>query len=310
MIYTVTLNPAADKTAQVPNFSIDAVNRIEELRQDAGGKGINVSKVVAALGGETEALCLLAGNAGRWIQDQLESLRIAYDPFEVAGETRTNLKLVDPIRGTHTDINEPGPTVTREALAEVLSALESKVTADDVVVLAGSLPAGASPATYASWVDELGRRGCRTYLDADGEALRLGVEARPSFIKPNLPELSELCGRRFQDNADVARTARDLVADGISRVVVSLGSEGALFVSEAGAWLARAPKVTVGSTVGSGDSVVAAIAYSEQVGLAEEGTMRLSMACGAANAMQSGTQAAPRELVDSLVSDVVIEQVL
>ena len=116
MIYTVTLNPALDKTIYVDNFSLDEVNRVLALREDPGGKGINVTKVVEALGGSSEALALLGGSVGARIQQMLDAAHIKLHAFQVAGETRTNTKVVDEVRHTNTDINEPGPTVSEADL--------------------------------------------------------------------------------------------------------------------------------------------------------------------------------------------------
>lgn len=306
MIYTVTLNPALDKTAQVPGLKVDEVNRITELRSDAGGKGINVSKVIAKLGGSSEAVAILGGNTGAWISGALRDAGIRVKAFEAQGETRTNLKVVDPVGGTHTDINEPGPLVTDEMVARLLDVLLEEVSEGDIVVLSGSLPRGASADTYAAWTRALRAEGVKVFLDADGEALRRGLEARPYFTKPNDHELSGLVGRELDTVEDVVDAARELVAKGVGRVVVSMGGKGAVFVTPEGAWLAGSVKVPVGSTVGAGDSVVAALAFAEAEGMGMEDSMRLAMATGAANVMESGTQAAERSVVDSLVDRVEI----
>lgn len=140
-IYTVTLNPALDKTVRIPNFTVDQVNRITWLRQDAGGKGINVSKVIAKLGGESTAIAVLAGQTGQWIANALDENNIKVQAIAVPGETRTNLKVVDAERGTNTDINEPGPEVTDSVLEQALVDVITKTSAGDIVVLSGSLPA-------------------------------------------------------------------------------------------------------------------------------------------------------------------------
>ena len=143
MIYTVTLNPALDKTARVNGFAIDSVNRVAECRQDPGGKGINVSKVVISLGGESRALAVLGGTTGKAVAAALEGLAIPCWAFDVPGETRTNLKIVDPVNDTHTDVNEPGPQVTEDILANVLRYLVAGLHAGDIAVLSGRLPPGA-----------------------------------------------------------------------------------------------------------------------------------------------------------------------
>lgn len=307
MIYTVTLNPALDKTATVGRFAVDEVNRISELREDPGGKGVNVSKVIAKLGGTSRAVALLGGSTGERIAGMLEAQGIDVWAFEAAGETRTNLKVVDPELDTHTDINEPGPVASVAQLDAMREALAGQVAPGDIVVLSGSLPKGAPVATYAAWARTFSEGGAKVFLDADGDALTRGLDARPYLVKPNDAELSRLCGRRLGDEAEVAEEARELVSRGVGRVVVSMGGAGAVVVDGERVLLARSPKVPVGSTVGAGDSVVAALAFAEERGMSLEDAARLAMATGAANVMQSGTQAAERAQVDALLDRVSVE---
>lgn len=309
MIYTVTLNPALDKTVTIPRFALDSVNRISELREDPGGKGINVSKVIAKLGGSSRAIALLGGAVGEKIGRALEGMGIDVWAFEANGETRTNTKVVDPVLDTHTDINEPGPEATLALLDGMLASLADAIQEGDIVVLSGSLPKGAPVATYETWCRTCSGAGAKVFLDADGDALSHGLKALPYLAKPNDAELSRICGRELKDVAAIASEARAIMERGVSRVVVSMGGAGALFAENGRTLLAHSPKVPVGSTVGAGDSVVAALAFAEERGMTLEETARLSMATGAANVMQSGTQAAERELVDSLLDKVSLEEV-
>lgn len=308
MIYTVTLNPALDKTATVPGLTVDSVNRIRDLREDPGGKGINVSKVIAKLGGTSRAVALLGGSVGEKIKAMLAEQGIDVWAFEAMGETRTNLKVVDPELGTHTDINEPGPEAGVAQLDAMLSALVGAIAADDVVVLSGSLPAGAPVGTYDAWCRACAGAGALVFLDADGEALARGLDACPFLAKPNDAELSRLCGHALETEAQVADEARRLVRGGVGRVVVSMGGAGAVVADGERVLLARSPRVKVGSTVGAGDSVVAALAYAQERGMDLEDAVRLAMATGAANVMQTGTQAAERSLVDELLPRVTLER--
>lgn len=303
-IYTVTLNPALDKTVRIPNFTVDQVNRITWLRQDAGGKGINVSKVIAKLGGESTAIAVLAGQTGQWIANALDENNIKVQAIAVPGETRTNLKVVDAERGTNTDINEPGPEVTDSVLEQALVDVISKTSAGDIVVLSGSLPRGASIDTYGRWTHALRDAGLKVYLDADGAALSAGLEQKPYFTKPNDHELSAMLGRELVDVDAIATAASEIVASGIDTVCVSMGGNGAVYATIDEVWYASPVKVKVGSTVGAGDSVVAAFAFADAQGLSTEDALRLAMATGAANVMESGTQAAERSVVDSLIKKV------
>jgi 1-phosphofructokinase len=304
VIYTVTLNPALDKTAYIPNFTVNTVNRMSKLRIDPGGKGINVSKVISKLGGKSIAIALLGGATGSYILSALKGQGIECKPFEIGSETRTNLKVVDPKLNTHTDINEPGPCVKEQDLNSVLKALTSHLKGNDIVVLSGSLPRDAPVNTYATWTRACKEAGAKVFLDADGDKLAKGIEASPYLIKPNEIELGALLGRTLDTDSKVMEAAHELVARGIKNVVVSMGANGAIFATKEQAFKAQALKVPVGSTVGAGDSVVAALAYAESNDLPVEDTIRLAMATGAANVMQSGTQAAERSAINKLIDHV------
>ena len=309
MIITVTLNPALDKTVEIPDFSLDAVNRITAMRTDPGGKGLNVSKVIAKLGGTSTVVGVLGGTTGRRIADAMDALGIACQFTFVDGETRTNLKVIDPARHTNTDLNEPGLTVDQETLDHMRDALVAAIRPGDIVVLSGSLPKGAPVDTYGSWTAACRTAGARVFLDADGEPPAHGLAAKPYLAKAHNHELSRLTGRALETADDLLAAARTLIADGVERVVVSMGGDGALFVSADGAYRAEGLRVPVGSTVGAGDSMVAALAYAAEQGMADADTVRLAVATSAANVMCSGSQAAERSAVDELLPHVVFHEI-
>lgn len=304
MIYTVTLNPALDKTVEIPGMALDTVNRITEIRTDPGGKGINVSKVIAKLGGESCAVGILGGGSGKMLEKLLEGEPFATRFRFVEGQTRTNLKIIDREGHTNTDINEPGLTVTDADLDALLHELLAELRPGDIVILAGSLPKGAPQDTYRTWTAACKKAGARVFLDADGALLAEGLKAAPYLIKPNDDELSRLAGKKLETLEELTAEGRRLLERGIERVVISLGGRGALYLRKGSTIYAEGLKVPVGSTVGAGDSVVAALAYAEAQGLSEEEAVRLSTAAGAANVMCSGTQAAEREAVEALLPRV------
>lgn len=304
MIYTVTLNPALDKTVEIPGMALDTVNRITEMRTDPGGKGINVSKVIAKLGGESCAAGILGGGSGKMLEKLLEGENFTTRFRFVEGQTRTNLKIIDREGHTNTDINEPGLTVTDADLDALLHELLAELRPGDIVVLAGSLPKGAPQDTYRTWTAACKKAGARVFLDADGALLAEGIKAAPYLIKPNDDELSRLAGKKLETLEELTAEGRKLLERGIERVVISLGGRGALYLRKGSTIYAEGLKVPVGSTVGAGDSVVAALAYAEAQGLSEEEAVRLSTAAGAANVMCSGTQAAEREAVEALLPKV------
>lgn len=306
MIYTVTLNPALDKTVEILSFTVDSVNRITQMRTDPGGKGINVSKVIGKLGSKSIATGILGGATGRAIQSALENMGLESSFHFAEGETRTNLKVVDPTCHTNTDINEPGLTVSEDLLNNLLNELLAKLGGEDIVVLSGSLPKGAPKNTYYTWVKACRETKAKVILDADGELLKAGLEAGPYLIKPNNHELSGLLGEKLETPKELERAARSLMDQyGIAKIVVSMGGEGALYVTGDATVYAEGLKVPVGSTVGAGDSVVAALAVAEEAGMSLEEAVRLSTATGAANVMCSGTQAAEYEVIEGLIPKVV-----
>ena len=220
MIYTVTLNPALDKTVEIPNLALDTVNRITKMRTDPGGKGINVSKVIAKLGGTSKAIGILAGNSGKAIQDALDSEGLAHNFRFVPGETRTNLKVIDPENHTNTDINEPGIEVDAPELTALLYDLLKELKRGDIVVLAGSLPKGAPKDTYYTWVESCKKAGAKVFLDADGELLAEGLKAAPYLVKPNNDELSRMMGRELKTLDELADAGQALIRREIGRAHV------------------------------------------------------------------------------------------
>lgn len=304
MIYTVTLNPALDKTVEIPGLAIDTVNRIAAMRTDPGGKGINVSKVIAKLGGSSVILALLGGSTGRAIADALDEMGLRSELQFVDGETRTNLKVIDPVNHTNTDINEPGIEITPDILDQMLDHLIGLLQPGDIVALSGSLPKGAPGNTYQNWVARCKDAGAKVFLDADGPLLADGILARPYLIKPNNDELSRLVGHTLETVEELTEAAKTLMDSGIEKVVVSMGGRGALYVTRDAVIHADGLKVPVGSTVGAGDSVVAALAVAEARDMTLEEAVCLSTATGAANVMCSGSQAAEYSVIETLIPKV------
>lgn len=307
MIITVTLNPAIDKTVEIDHFALNAVNRVKAMRTDPGGKGINVSKVVAALGGQTVACGLLGGAAGEQIKQALSAYNVSLAFTKAPYETRTNLKIVDRLNRTNTDVNESGAAVTPELLEAVFSTVCARARPGDTVVLAGKNPPGTPDGLLASWVRLFKRQDLRVFVDTVGAPMLRAIEEKPFLIKPNAEELSELFGRPLEGRPALLAAARELNARGVALVVVSLGGDGALFVTSSRALHAHGLKVPVGSTVGAGDSMTASIAFDLERGKSLEDAARCAVAVSAANVMCSGTQPAELSAILPLVPQVELE---
>ena len=309
MIYTVTLNPAIDKTVVIENFGTGSVNRVKSVREDPGGKGINVSKCLQSLGADSVAAMILAGDAGRKLEGMLRKLEIAVLPVWADGESRTNLKIIDPCKKENTDINEPGPAVSTDLLEQLKMAIGGRVRPGDIVILSGSLPAGVDRGLYGEWTAYFRELGACVYLDADGEPMHKGMAAIPYMIKPNNDELAALLGKNSLTLGEMLAEGKRLHDTGIEEIVISLGGDGALFISKDGCYHAEGLSVPVKSTVGAGDSVVAAAAFGQVRNLSREERIRLCVAIGAGSVMQSGTQPPEADLVWELAKQVAIQKV-
>ena len=309
MIITVTLNPALDKTLTIPGFALDAVNRVVSGRLDAGGKGVNVSKVLKSLGIESLATGFLGGATGAMIADALERLQIPSEFVYTAGETRTNLKVFDPKNHTYTDLNEPGAAVSADDLTRLRKKLCDRAAPGDTVLFAGSLPSGVPADVPAAWAAELKARGVLVAVDQDGEALREMIKTRPFFIKPNEHELRELMALPDTEIVTLCSAAWALVRHGVRHVAVSLGEKGALFADADGILLARGPRVEAVSTVGAGDALTAAYLCALERESPREDAARIAIAAATAKVTCPGSSPPAREAVEALIPKIKIQTI-
>lgn len=308
MIITVTMNPAIDKTVEIDQLQAGGLNRIKKVEYDAGGKGINVSKTIRELGGESVATGFLGGNAGKTIESVLKEKGIRCDFVAVEGETRTNTKVFEA-SGAVTELNEPGPVIKPEQLEQLLEKLEGYAKEDALFILAGSIPNGVDKEIYARIIRLVHEKGAKVLLDADGELFRAALPAGPDIIKPNRVELEEYAGFDYRATKEELLTlARKFVKQGIGTVAVSMGKSGAMFVRNGYEAECPALSVKAHSTVGAGDAMVAALAYAWNHKLNDEDTVRLCIATSAGAVTTIGTKPPTREVVDELIPQVVIEK--
>jgi 1-phosphofructokinase len=270
---------------------------------EAGGKGINVSKTISSLGGKSKAYGILAGQSGRFIEESLESMNIPGDFVYVDGETRTNVKISDPVNSMVTDINEPGPVVDMEAIDKLGKKLFGNLGKEDLIVLTGSTPQGVDKEIYRLWIETARAFGIRCVLDADGELLKNGVEAGPFLVKPNIHELERLYGVQTSSVDEVIELAKRLLEKGTELVAVSCGEKGAVFVTDSWVAIVEGISISVKSTVGAGDAMVAALSYGIHQKLKAEEMIKLAVACGTATVMSYGNQPS-KENIDSVMKQV------
>ena len=309
MIITVSMNPAIDKTVEVSRLLPGGLNRILKVEYDAGGKGINVSKTIRELGGESIATGFLGGNAGKTIENVLNERNIQNDFIWVDGETRTNTKVFEE-NGEVTELNEPGPIIGEEQMKKLMNKLEEYADENALFILAGSIPNGVDKHIYAKIIRLVHTKGAKVLLDADGELFRNSLAAGPDMIKPNRVELEEYAGIDYRaSDEEILQMARDLLAKGMKTVAVSMGKSGAMIVREGFEVRCPALSVKAHSTVGAGDAMVAALAYSWDQNLDDEETVRLCMATSAGTITTIGTKPPTKELVDELKKQVILERI-
>lgn len=303
MIYTITLNPALDRTIWIKKVRDDVSNRIIEERSFAGGKSVDVSKVLKNLGVDNIALGFVGGFAGRELEGRLLNDGIQTDFIHVSGETRTNIIIHEKETGKQLAFNARGPEVRPSELMEFVERLE-RLPCSDLVTIGGSLPQGVSTEIYRKIITLVKRCQSTVVLDVDGAALRAGIQARPDVIKPNIHELSELVGRELEGLDEIRAAAREINQQGVRIVLVSMGGRGILLVSQGNEYLAVPPNVEVQSTIGAGDSSVAGFVSGMVRGRSLKECLVYAAAAGTATTLYQGTALAQKEDFERLVPQV------
>lgn len=306
MIYTVTLNPAIDKTVVIDEYKRGKVNRSIYSRKDIGGKGINVSKVLSGFGVESICTGILGEENAGFFLEYLEGLNIKTDFYIIPGENRTNIKIIEKAHGTITDINDKGFKVSDIELEKFLKYFFKLVGEGDLVVLSGSLPAGVGDYIYKTMIDQLRQKSVKVILDADGTSLLKGVEAIPYAIKPNIYELKRIVDVDEKDIESILAGGRYLIGRGIEKVLISLGDQGAIYITNENAYISEGIKVPIKSTVGAGDAMVAGMAYAIEEDYADYNLLRLAVACGTAKVMTEGTRIPDMEIIKAISKDIEI----
>jgi 1-phosphofructokinase len=288
----------------VPGLQPGAVHRARVLREDLGGKGINASRALQALGIASRIVGFAGGAAGQALRAGLLASGFDVSLVEVEGETRRNLTLLDEASGQYTKINEPGPAASARDLAELQARIEELARPGDLWVFCGSLPPGAPSDLYATLVRRVQDLGARAFLDSSGPALRAGLAAGPFAIKPNGEEAAELLGSALEGEGDYYAAARRLQGMGAAVVALTRGAQGLVLATAADLLAAWPPPVTARSPVGAGDAALAGLVWAVADGCDAAETARRAVACGTAAAMQEGTGVGDRALVYNLLEQV------
>jgi 1-phosphofructokinase len=253
MIYTVTLNPSIDFIVRLDHLELGSVNRMTSDDKFAGGKGINVSRILQRLDVDNTATGFIGGFTGRFVEDGLTAEGIKTNFVQVSEDTRINVKIK---ADEETEINGAGPKISDEKLEE-LKAILAGLSSDDTVVFAGSAPSSLGNQVYNTLIPIAKKAGAEVVCDFEGQTLLDSLNYQPLLVKPNNHELADIFGVELNGLEDIEKYAREILAKGAKNVIISMAGDGALLVTPEAAYFAKPIKGTVKNSVGAGDSMVA-----------------------------------------------------
>ena len=291
MITTVTLNASIDKAYYMSNaIENGTVMRVREVRNVAGGKGLNVAKVAHICGEKVKVTGFIGGFNGQWLEAMAANAGLITDFEHVAGETRSCINILDPKFGS-TEYLEPGFEISSEYLSKFLARFPEIIETSSVVTMSGSAPVGVRKNIYGELVRITRESGKHVILDTSGEYLKRALESdtKPNMIKPNKDEIEQITGIKPKTLDDVKDSAIALHKTGVEFVVVSLGSEGALLACDDGVLIGKPPKLEAVNTVGCGDAMTGAFAVAMSRNLRPDEALRYAVAVSAASALSPDT---------------------
>jgi 1-phosphofructokinase family hexose kinase len=306
MIFTVTLNPSLDRTLSVPELNPGAIQRGRLVREDLGGKGVNVSRSLRALGIPSRILGFAGGWSGAALRDGLLAEGFDVSFVQVGAGIRQNITLLDESSGQYTKINELGPEIQTQYVSTLEEQIESLARPGDLWAFCGSLPPGAPADLYARLIERVQKSQALAFLDTSGSALRWGAGARPFSIKVNTDEAGELLAQSLEGDLEISRLAGDLLEGATRLVVLTRGAQGLVLAMGEQKVVAVPPQVHVRSSVGAGDATLAGLLWGVAEKCDPATLARRAVACGTAAAMQEGTGVGEAALVQELLEKIEI----
>ena len=289
MITAICLNPCIDKTVEIDAFTFGGMNRIQSARLDGSGKGVNVAIACRQLGLDSTCLGFLYEDNGKLISQRMGDAGVCVDVLWEPGAVRTNTKLLERASGIITEINEKGMLVSETQMAALRAQVADYATRSSLMVFTGSLPPGCPPDTYRQLMDAAMAQGCKCLLDAEGAVFEQGLASVPFMVKPNQFELEQAVGHILSTQQDILHAAQEIIARGVSVVVVSMGGDGALATNGREAYYAPVLRVQVNSTVGAGDSMVAGLCAAYEANMPFADMLRHGVAAATASVTTTGT---------------------
>lgn len=308
MITTVTLNAAIDKTYHLSSFQAGTVMRTKEESAEAGGKGVNVARVIKQLGLESLATGFVGGNNGAFIEKELDRKGISHDFVHVDGESRLCLNFIDLSNGQSTEILEQGPFIKPDQIVELQGKLLKLAQKSSILIFSGSVPRGVPVSIYAELIRAVRETEAIVFLDTSGESLRSGIKGMPFFIKPNADEIAQIAGRPIEGETGLIRQVKQLMSQGVDCVTVSLGAGGSITGYKNEIFRVAFPPIEAINPVGSGDAYLAGMAAGMHEKKPFEECLRLASACGTSNALSPRAGYVDIEQVQSLMKQVIVRK--
>lgn len=305
VVYTVTLNPSIDVTIWTDGLDDDAVNHVLDERREAGGKGINVSRVLNDFGVDTVCLALAGGENRVEFSRFLQEDNLRFELLETRGAVRENITLRHA--DTTVKINRQGQPLSRILLGALMALLRARVHNNDIVVFAGSLPENMQIQDYIELILSVKSLGALVVVDNDCLTLDDYRRITPWLIKPNIHELQRIMGQTLTTDDEILKAVKSLQALGIHNVLCTLGARGMVLVSANGVYRANAPQVQVKSTVGAGDSSLGGFIVGTVKNYTPAECVRMASACGVSCATQDGTAVATKSGAAQWADQITVE---
>lgn len=309
MILTVTMNPSIDVSYPLDQLNIDTVNRIEKVSKTAGGKGLNVSRVLKQLDASITATGVIGGHFGNFLTKQLDEDGISHTFSEISGETRSCIAILH--EGKQTEVLESGPEVSKEEQEDFIAHFEELLVDADFITISGSLPKGIEQDFYARLIEKADQKDVKVLLDTSGDTLKASIQnkVKPFLIKPNETEIADLLGQTLESEEALIEALKEALFEGIDWVVISLGADGAIVKYRENFYRVSIPSIEVVNPVGSGDSTIAGLVYALDKNETPENVMKTGMVTGMLNTQEEKTGFINVENFDALFEQVEVEKI-
>ncbi|WP_432452712.1 MULTISPECIES: 1-phosphofructokinase [unclassified Agarivorans] len=306
-VLCITLNPALDLTGSLENMTVGSVNNVTEANLHPAGKGVNVAKVLADLGAQVCVSGFLGKDNAAAFECLFEQSQIRDEFIRVAGETRTNVKMVEA-SGQVTDLNFPGFSVDAADLLAFEQSLEQLCEQYSHVVFAGSLAKGIELSDFEAWINLAKSKGCTVLIDTSGAALNTAIATAPNMVKPNQDELEDWCGTALNSIDKLKEKGQELADLGIEHVLISRGEHGSLWLNQNHWMQATPPSMNVVSTVGAGDTFVASFCWGLLNQSSAKELLRFASAMSSLAVSQTNVGLPSQEALDSVLQQTTITQ--